>query len=228
MFGRLNHCQLCGRTYEEPVPYKDICNICSDKFDKRNDIKMNHGKVVKDMIENVQITVRNNGQPVIVDNSGTIELLYHNFAFQYLDPIDIEDIHKSMENYYEEKDLDLTELQELEKSEYAEIENELVEKFEFFDQDINSRRVLWTDDCCISMVHYLIRDGVIHCYVHLRSSDVVYKLFSDLYLIHKITKRLQDKLNLYNTNIWINAHSAHEVVIKNVGNIKLDEKYIVE
>ena len=174
---------------------------------------MSHGEHLQCIIERIQEQVRTEGTPVIVDGKGTVELLNKVYTFCYEEAIDTESIAKSMADYYAMRGLDLAELQELEKDEYQKINDELVIKFSHFDQDIHSRRVLWTDDCCSSMVHYLVRNNTIYCYFHLRSSDVVYKLFSDLNLIHRITRSLQDKLGIYNTIIYCNSHSFHEIVL---------------
>lgn len=181
---------------------------------------MSHGENLKYTILNLQESLRVNGTPVVTDGKGTIEKLFESFALSYNEPIDLDDIQKHMKDYYDEKGLDIKELQELEKSEYQKIYDEIMIKAEQFDDDIHSRRVLWTDDCCISMLHYLVRNNQLQCYLHLRSSDVVYKLFSDLNLIHIITKRLQDKLGLYNTIILVTANSFHEVVIKDMNKVK--------
>jgi hypothetical protein len=173
-----------------------------------------HGHNLRSVIEKIQEQVRNEGTPVMVDGKGTVELLNKVYTFVYDEAINTDAIAKSMDDYYAMHGLDLKELQELEKDEYQKITDTLVSKFSYFDRDIHSRRVLWTDDCCISMVHYLVRNGTIYCYFHLRSSDVVYKLFSDLNLIHRITRSLQDKLGIYNTIIYCNSHSFHEIVLK--------------
>lgn len=175
---------------------------------------MPHGQQLRCIIDKIQQQVRTEGVPVIVDGKGTIELLNKVYSLCYQEQINVDSIKRSMNEYYDEKGLDLEELEELEKDEYARIYNTLVSKFDYFDDDMHSRRVLWTDDCCISMVHYLVRNNTIYCYFHLRSSDIVYKLFADLNLIHRITRRLQDKLGIYNTIIYCNAHSFHEIVLK--------------
>lgn len=181
---------------------------------------MSHGLNLKNTILDLQDKLRSNGIPVVVDGKGTIEQLFQTFAFSYSQPIDLDDIKKHMEDYYAEKGLDLKELQELEKTEYQKIYDEIMEKSKQFDEDIHSRRVLWTDDCCISMLQYLVRNNHLYCYLHLRSSDAVYKLFSDLNLIHTITRRLQDKLGIYNTTILVTANSFHEIAIKDINKVK--------
>lgn len=174
------------------------------------------GEELRHLISSLQQRVRDIGRPVVVNNQGTIELLNENFTISYTDFIKLDDISKSMKSYYSDNNLNVDELIELEKTEYEKIKSELYFRFHYFNSDINSRRVLWSDNCCISMIHYIVRDGVILCYVHLRSSDVVYKLFSDLYLIHEITYKLQQKLNLKNTIIHVNPHSLHEIVISQI------------
>jgi thymidylate synthase len=175
---------------------------------------VDHGESLYNMILNLQENVRMNGKPVYVDGKGTIEKLFEQFAFEYSGIINIDNIKAYMKKYYEEKGLDYAELEELEKGEYSDIYDTIVWKSEYFKEDIRSRRVLWTDDCCISMLQYLVRDNKLYCFLHLRSSDIVYKLFSDLHLIHNITRRLQIDLGIYNTIIHVTANSFHEVVIK--------------
>lgn len=174
------------------------------------------GKKIRHLIENLQQEVRENGRPVVVDNKGTIEILNKCFSLSYNELIKIADIEIEMKKYYFENNLNIEDLQELEKEEYTKIAENLYNKFKFFDDDINSRRVLWADDCCISMIHFIVRDNTILCYVHFRSSDVVNKLFSDLFLINIITKKLQEKLNINNVIININTHSLHEIVINQI------------
>lgn len=174
-----------------------------------------HGELVHKNIEFIQDLVTVEGDPVIVDGMGTVEILNKEFTLTFSDKIDMISIDSEMNNYYKDRELDLAELQELEKDEYQKIIDEFIgNKFEFFNKDLYSRRVLWTDDCCISMVHFLIRDGIINCFVHLRSSDVIYKLFSDVRLVLYITSYLQDKLNINFAKINFNAHSFHQVVFK--------------
>lgn len=175
---------------------------------------MGHGAYLREIILKIQDQVRTEGSPVIVDGKGTVELLNRVYVLKYDELINTDRIQEHMKNYYKEEGLDYSELEELEKDEYKKISDTLEGKFHYFEDDIHSRRVLWTDDCCISMVHYLIRNKTIYCYMHLRSSDVHLKLFADLNLIHKITRSLQDKLGLYNAIIYVNAHSFHEVVLE--------------
>ncbi len=173
-----------------------------------------HGLGLRQVIENLQLFVVEKGKPVLVDGQGTIEVLNHSFNISYNSQIDIADIKKNMVEYYNSHKIDLKSIEELEKEEYSKIENELLSKFSLFDEDLHSRRVLWSDDCCISLIHYLVRDSKIYCYVHLRSSEVEQKLFSDMYLVHKITRALQDKLNIDVAMIFVNGHSMHKLVFK--------------
>lgn len=175
-----------------------------------------HGYILYNTIANLQEKVRLYGNPVLVDGKGTVELLFEQFSFSYNELIDIDNIKLHLERYYKEKGLDYSELEKLEKGEYSDIYDTIFWKSEYFKDDLNSRRVLWTDDCCISMLQYLVRDNHLYCFLHLRSSDVIYKLFSDLHLIHSITKRLQIELGLYNTTIKVTANSFHEIVLKDI------------
>jgi hypothetical protein len=125
-----------------------------------------------------------------------------------------------MKSYYEERGIDFEEIQQLEEGEYNKISDTILQKAAMFDFDINTRRVLWTDDCCISMLQYIVRENYLYCYLHFRSSDIKNKLFSDLNLIHNITRRLQDKLGIYNATILVIANSFHEIVIKDLGKVK--------
>ncbi|MDF2615467.1 MAG: hypothetical protein K0Q47_122 [Sedimentibacter sp.] len=179
-----------------------------------------HGLGLRQMIENLETFIVEKGKPVVVDNQGTIEVLNHSFNITYNSIIDIEDIQKHMKDYYDVNGIDYSKIEELEKNEYSLIENELYSKFALFNDDIHSRRVLWSDDCCISLIHYLIRDKKIYCFVHLRSSDIVNKLFSDLFLIHKITRQLQDDLDIKDVNICVNGHSMHKLVLNNMNKCK--------
>lgn len=177
---------------------------------------MKHGKMVRELIDTIQSDVTLFGSPVTVDGKGTIELMNTSYRLNFNDIIDIDNIRKELEFYFFEKNFDLKELQELEKSEYKKIEDEILEKAEQFHEDKHSRRVLWTDDCCISMIQYLIRNNTLHCFVNLRSSDTVYKLFSDLTLILNITRRLQIDHALYNSVINLSSNSFHIIAIDNL------------
>ncbi|GEM_PF-4809637 len=179
-----------------------------------------HGIVLRQTIENLHEFIVENGKPVVVDKQGTIEVLNHTFNIMYSGEIDVEDIRRQMKEYYNSHGINMEEVERLEKDEYSKIENTLYDKFLMFDEDIHSRRVLWSDDCCISLIHYIVRDKKIHCYVHLRSSDIVNKLFSDLFLVHKITRALQNKLKINNVLISINGHSMHKLVFDDMNKCK--------
>lgn len=175
---------------------------------------MNHGQELRTKLLDIQEEIRENGKPVQVDGRWTAELINYSYQFNYDERIDLNSIKEEMIDYYKLNKIDYSELEELEEAEYDLIRDTLLRKANSYTiDDIHSRRILWTDDCCISFIQYLIRDGKINCYVHFRSSDAVNKLFSDLYLIHDITSRLQDKFCLYNTTIYVTASSIHEIVI---------------
>jgi thymidylate synthase len=171
-----------------------------------------HGEVLKNTVESLVHYVATKGSPVIANKQGTLEVLNEGFTITHKEPIDIENIKASMLQYYEENEIDYKNLEELEKTEYSVIMTELFEKFELFKQDKHSRQVLFTDDCCISMIHYLIRNNEIYCYMHMRSSDCEKKLFSDLYVVHKITRKLQDMMGINLVNFYFNSDSMHLII----------------
>ena len=62
-----------------------------------------------------------------------------------------------------------------EKDYYKKIENQLREKMldnHCNDQDKSSRRIIYHDDSCISLAHFLIRDQIFDAKFFLRSSNV--------------------------------------------------------
>lgn len=177
-------------------------------------MQISQGLLIRNLIEETQNLILSKGKPVIVRNQATLEILNHCFNISYNTIIDLEDIRKNMIKYYEEYGVDLEYLEEIEKLEYLNIKNELYEKFNILDEDKNSRQIIFTDDCCISMIQYLIRENTIYCFVNLRSSDSVNKLFLDLFLIHEITKELQEKMQINCTKIYFTANSMHKIAYK--------------
>ena len=171
-----------------------------------------HGLILRNTVEAMQAYVVSQGDPVIVNNQCTLEILNFGFDLSYSYLIDVEDIKKNMLDYYSENEIDYKNLEELEKNEYSVIMTKLFEKFELLKQDKNSRQVLFTDDCCISMIHYLIRNNKIYCYMHMRSSDCINKLFSDLNLVHRITRKLQDITGICFVDFNFTANSLHQII----------------
>ena len=77
-----------------------------------------------------------------------------------------------------------------EKDYYKKIENQLREKMldnYCNDQDKSSRRIIYHDDSCISLAHFLIRDQIFDAKFFLRSSNVKDTLTYDINFIHYLT-----------------------------------------
>ena len=173
-----------------------------------------NGEILRNTVEAMISYVKYEGHPVIVNNQGTLEIINFGFKLAYSSLIDLVDIRKHMTEYYEQNNIDISSLEELERAEYSIITTKLYEKFKLFKQDKNSRQVLFTDNCCISMIQFLIRNNSILCFMNMRSSDVENKLFSDLYLIHRIIRKLQESENLNCVKFMFNANSLHKINYK--------------
>ena len=80
-------------------------------------------------------------------------------------------------------------------------------------EDIFSRRFIFTEDTCISLIHATIRDNLLDLYCVCRSTDVKNKFPHDLkflyFLASKICKRFEDNCKM--TRIRINLNAAHIV-----------------
>tara|TARA_R110001583_G_scaffold7985_23_gene39052 strand:+ start:916 stop:1854 length:939 start_codon:yes stop_codon:yes gene_type:complete len=80
-------------------------------------------------------------------------------------------------------------------------------------QNSSSRRFIYTNDSCISLVHALSRDRRLDIQVVMRSTDVTEKLENDLnfiyYLSSQIFKRLSKMTKLELVQIRLNFNSAH-------------------
>jgi hypothetical protein len=174
---------------------------------------------LKNIIEEQIEIVRRNGVPVIVNKQGTIEIL--NYSFNYLDDdfINTEENYIDMLEYYKENNINYEEILKLEKDEYAKITEGVVETFKKFDEDINTRQAIWVSPWCISMIHFIVRNNILHCFVKLRSSDVVKLLISDMRLILELVRKLQEKLNIKNVFVNVNIDSAHIIVIEDITKI---------
>ena len=64
-------------------------------------------------------------------------------------------------------------------------------------QKHDSRRFIYTDESCISMIHFLWRDNTLNVSATLRSSNVVKTLWADYeylkYLCDRVSKEMQVK-----------------------------------
>ena len=80
-------------------------------------------------------------------------------------------------------------------------------------EDKTSRRFIFTEDTCISLIHATIRDDLLDLHCVCRSTDVKNKFSHDLkflyFLASKIWKRFEDDCKM--TRIRINLNAAHIV-----------------
>lgn len=170
---------------------------------------MTDGKKLRSIVEHNKRKIVTFGDPIIADGKCTIEMIGHSFIISYNEYIDTVSINNELISFCFDNNIDYQNLLKLEKDEYQKIYNTITSKFVYFEDDIHSRRVLWTDDCCMSMIQLLVRNNTINCFLILRSSDVVGKQFSDLNLVHLIIRAAQDKLNIKNVCLRVTAHSMH-------------------
>lgn len=78
-------------------------------------------------------------------------------------------------------------------------------------QNHESRRFIYTDDSCISCIHFLYRDNRLNVSATLRSSNVVKTLWADYEFLKILSCRVADELELKNIPIDLifNIRSAH-------------------
>ena len=125
-----------------------------------------------------------------------------------------EDVEKENINYYlvgNPKEIEY----------YQKIENAILEKIskEFMGlneynspQTHDSRRFIYSDDSCISLIHVLYRCGILDVDVTFRSSNVSNTLKSDYNFLKHLSIMVKQELNLEeNTkiNLSVNIRSAH-------------------
>ena len=109
-----------------------------------------------------------------------------------------------------------------EKEYYASISSKLLEKIqkEFLGlnsvkkpQKHDSRRFIYTDDSCISMIHFLWRDNILNVSAVLRSSNVIKTLWADYEFLKYLCDKVSNEMQLKNSKIELNIQirSAHIV-----------------
>ena len=109
---------------------------------------------------------------------------------------------------------------EKEKDYYEEIRNNLFRKIKAEQngdnpyerkEDLTSRRFIFTDDRCISLAHFIIRDRCLDCKFFIRSSDVVRILKYDLNFLKSLAYDVYDYFHLegYFCRIETIINSAH-------------------
>ena len=83
-------------------------------------------------------------------------------------------------------------------------------------QDLTTRRFIFTQDSCISLIHTMFRSGVLNVHAICRSSDVVNTFTSDVKFLHYLSTAIHTKLKLLSSvpiRLNVRMHSAH--VVKN-------------
>ena len=80
-------------------------------------------------------------------------------------------------------------------------------------QKHDSRRFIYSDDSCISMIHFLWRDNALNVSATLRSSNVIKTLWADYeflkYLSNRVAKEMQ--LGKCDIQLQLQIRSAHIV-----------------
>jgi len=93
--------------------------------------------------------------------------------------------------------------------------NELNGKNEYNEkQTSTSRRFIYTDDTCISLIHILFRDNIMDVNVNLRSSNVAKTFRKDLEFIYYLASVVHEKYNLgspVEAKFSFSLNSAHLV-----------------
>lgn len=80
-------------------------------------------------------------------------------------------------------------------------------------QKHDSRRFIYTDDSCISMIHFLYRKNILNVSVHMRSSNVINTLWADWGFLKILSVKVANDMNLNDVqiDITLNIRSAHIV-----------------
>jgi hypothetical protein len=81
-------------------------------------------------------------------------------------------------------------------------------------QDLTTRRFIFTQDSCISLIHTMFRNSILNVHAVCRSSDVVNTFTSDVRYLHYLSTVIHKKLNLEETvpmHLHVRMHSAHVV-----------------
>ena len=104
--------------------------------------------------------------------------------FVHYDTGDFSDVNRTMLSYDKEKEY----YQKIENEVFKKIKAEMQGKNEYERQEgLDSRRYIYTDNSCISLAHFLVRDGHMDTKFFLRSSNVKETLSYDLNFIKHLT-----------------------------------------
>ena len=100
-----------------------------------------------------------------------------------------------------------------EKAYYKRIETQLFDKIHdnnHSNQDKTSRRIIYHDDSCISLAHFLIRDQMFDAKFFVRSSNVKDTLKYDINFIHFLTSQVYQHYHCKQpVKIEVTLNSAH-------------------
>jgi len=110
---------------------------------------------------------------------------------------------------------------EKEKVYYKNITNSILKKIDderngvneyFSDEDVTSRRFIYTSNTCISLAHFVFRKNILDCKFFIRSSNTKDTLKYDLNFLKYISMKVKESLLLENnviTKMHIVVNSAH-------------------
>ncbi len=78
-------------------------------------------------------------------------------------------------------------------------------------EDESSRRFIFTDDTCISMIHALNRDGVLDIRFVCRSTDMIRKFPNDIRFLYYVASKIWEKIgnNCATAELHFTLNSAH-------------------
>ena len=84
------------------------------------------------------------------------------------------------------------------------------------EEDINSRRFIYTDNSCISLMHFTFRNDILDCHFVLRSSNTKETLKYDLQFLYLLCKMVKETLEIepLACRIRVNFGSAHIIIDK--------------
>lgn len=82
------------------------------------------------------------------------------------------------------------------------------------EEDITSRRFIYTDNSCISLMHFTFRNDILDCHFVLRSSNTKDTLKYDLQFLYLISKMVKEVLKIepLACRFRVNFNSAHIIM----------------
>ena len=85
------------------------------------------------------------------------------------------------------------------------------------EEDTNSRRFIYTDNTCLSLFHFIVREDILICDFFIRSSDTKNTLMYDLNFLKCLSQDVMsclevDSIKAVRMNVKINsAHIHHKI-----------------